>query len=239
MSTTISPPTRTSVRGDGRLQRLLLQTAIQHLTAGGVLTNLNGLLPSEERYSYQFDANLQGFDYILVTHGLANGAQDDSVHINAEFSAGTRPTDHDPQVALFSIPAPNQAPTDLVIDHQSVDENQAAGTLVGILSATDKATDTLTYSLTDDAGGRFTVDPTTGVVTTTGSFDHEANASSTSPPRLPSRAASRPSRPSPSPSATSTRLRRTSRSIMRRWTRTSRPAPWSAPLRRAIRTATR
>jgi len=99
------------------------------------------------------------------------------VHLNSEFSAATRPTDHDPQVALFSIPAPNQAPTNLVIDHQAVDENQPAGTAVGTLSATDKPTDTLTYALADDAGGRFTVDPHTGVVTTTAAFDHEANAS--------------------------------------------------------------
>jgi Ca2+-binding RTX toxin-like protein len=143
----------------------------------GALTNLNMLLPPEERYSYQFDANLQEFDNILVTHDLLGGAQYDSVHINAEFSAATRPTDHDPQVALFYIPAPNAPPTNLALDHQAVDENQAAGTLVGTLSATDKPTDTLTYALTDDAGGRFTVDPHSGVVTTTAAFDHEANAS--------------------------------------------------------------
>ena len=153
------------------------EKALSDLAAGGTLTNLNGLLPPEERYSYQFDANLQEFDNILVTHDLLNGAQYDSVHINAEFSAATRPTDHDPQVALFYIPAPNAPPTNLVLDHQAVDENRAAGTVVGTLSATDKPTDTLTYALTDDAGGRFTVDPHTGVVTTTAAFDHEANAS--------------------------------------------------------------
>jgi VCBS repeat-containing protein len=58
-----------------------------------------------------------------------------------------------------------------------VDENQPAGTAVGTLSATDKPTDTLTYQLTDDAGGRFAVDAHSGVVTTTAAFDHEANAS--------------------------------------------------------------
>src|SRR5206468_8268563 len=118
----------------------------------GVLTNLNSLLPPEERYSYQFDGNLQEFDYMLVTHGLATGAQYDSVHINSEFSAATRPTDHDPQVALFNLPAPNQAPTGLALDHQAVDENRPAGTVVGTLSASDKPTDTLTYALIDDAG---------------------------------------------------------------------------------------
>jgi VCBS repeat-containing protein len=170
-----NPNLQFAVMGD--FNGFYYETALQHLAAGGVLTNLNGLLAPEERYSYQFDANLQMFDNILVTGGLLGGAQYDSVHINAEFSAATRPTDHDPQVALFSIPAPNRAPTDLLLDHQAVDENQAAGTMVGTLSATDKPTDTLTYALSDDAGGRFTVDAHTGVVTTTAAFDHEANAS--------------------------------------------------------------
>ena len=153
------------------------ETALQHLAAGGVLTNLNGLLAPEERYSYQFDGNLQEFDNILVTGGLLNGAQYDSVHLNAEFDPATRPTDHDPQVALFDLPPPNQAPTDLMLDHQEVDENQPAGTIVGTLSATDRPTDTLSYALADDAGGRFVVDAQTGVVTTNAAFDHEANAS--------------------------------------------------------------
>ncbi len=171
------PSLQFAVMGD--FNGFYYETALQHLAAGGVLTNLNGLLPPEERYSYQFDGNLQEFDYMLVTGGLLAGAQYDSVHINAEFSAATRPTDHDPQVALFYLPPPNQAPTDLALDHQEVGENQPAGTTVGTLTAHDRATDTLTYALTDDAGGRFAVDPHTGVVTTTGAFDHEANASFT------------------------------------------------------------
>jgi VCBS repeat-containing protein len=153
------------------------ETAFQHLTAGGVLTNLNGMLAPEERYSYQFDGNLQQIDNMLVTGGLLGGAQYDLVHINAEFTAGVRPTDHDAQVALFLLPAPNQAPTDLELGNQSVDENQPAGTIVGTLSATDKPTDTLSYVLLDDAGGRFAVDAHSGVVTTTAAFDHEADAS--------------------------------------------------------------
>lgn len=155
------------------------EDAIQHLTEGGVLTNLSSLLPTEERYSYQYSGNLQEFDYILATGGLAAGAQYDSVHINAEFSPDTRPTDHDPQVALLHLAAPNVAPADLAIDHASVDENRPAGTLVGTLHADDAATDTLTYALVDDAGGRFAVDARTGAVSTTEAFDHESNASFT------------------------------------------------------------
>ena len=45
-------------------------------------------------------------------------------------------------------------------------ENAADGTVVGVVSATDPdAGDALTYALLDDAGGRFTIDPTSGAIT--------------------------------------------------------------------------
>ncbi|MFD1951202.1 Calx-beta domain-containing protein [Sphingomonas arantia] len=77
----------------------------QALTAGGVLTNLYDTLPTEERYSYLFEGNVQAFDNILVTGGLANGAAFDVVHYNAEQpdSVG-RATDHDQVVAVLAIP---------------------------------------------------------------------------------------------------------------------------------------
>ena len=47
----------------------------------------------------------------------------------------------------------------------TVNEDAANGTLVGITaSAADATGGTVTYSLTDDAGGRFAINPTTGVV---------------------------------------------------------------------------
>lgn len=90
----------------GDFNGFTFENAIGALTAGNVLTDLNTLLPAEERYSYFFEGNLQQLDHILVTGGLYAGAQCDAVHINAEFSASTtRPTDHDPQVArLFLAP---------------------------------------------------------------------------------------------------------------------------------------
>ena len=50
---------------------------------------------------------------------------------------------------------------------------------VGVTAlATDgDATDTITYSLVDDAGGRFAIDSGTGVVTVAGAIDREAAAS--------------------------------------------------------------
>jgi len=58
-----------------------------------------------------------------------------------------------------------------------VDENAAPGTVVGVVSGVDPEGDALVYSLVDDAGGRFTIDPVTGAITTRQSFDHETEAS--------------------------------------------------------------
>ncbi|MCB1644143.1 MAG: cadherin domain-containing protein [Pseudomonadales bacterium] len=72
------------------------------------------------------------------------------------------------------------AVTDVNAAADSVVENSAAGVVVGITaSATDADTGaTIAYDLTDNAGGRFQIDATTGVVTTTGTaIDREAATS--------------------------------------------------------------
>ncbi|WP_146215672.1 cadherin repeat domain-containing protein, partial [Hoeflea marina] len=77
----------------------------------------------------------------------------------------------------------NEAPVSAVSDSDaaanSVDENAAIGTLVGITafaSDTD-GTATVSYSLSDDAGGRFAIDAATGEVTVAGPLDRETAAS--------------------------------------------------------------
>ena len=50
-------------------------------------------------------------------------------------------------------------------------ENEPAGRTIGIKAASSG--DSVTYSLSDDDGGRFTIDPSSGVVTTTASMDRE------------------------------------------------------------------
>ncbi|UUR08366.1 Calx-beta domain-containing protein [Sphingomonas glaciei] len=151
------------------------EKAHTQLTEGGVFTNLSTLLPEEERYSYLFDGNSQLIDNMLVTGGLLPGARYDAVHINAEFT-GTRPTDHDPQLALLRVAI---TPHDVVIDNGLVTENLPAGTVVGTLSATDTPGDKLTYRLLDNADGRFVVDPATGILRTATALDYEAATSFT------------------------------------------------------------
>ncbi len=64
--------------------------------------------------------------------------------------------------------SPVSTPVDSNATANSVAENAANGTLVGITASaidSDATTNTVTYSLVDDAGGRFAINPTTGVVT--------------------------------------------------------------------------
>jgi uncharacterized protein len=169
------PSLKLAVAGD--FNGFWFEDSIDLLEEGGVLANLHRLLPEEERYSYRFDGNLQAIDHIFVTGGLASGARFDAVHVNAELPAGTpRGTDHDPLLATFFIPEPNDAPENLVIDDAEVAENAPVGTLVGRVSASDADGDTLAYSLVDDAGGLFAIDSATGAITTRAMFDFEALA---------------------------------------------------------------
>ena len=74
------------------------------------------------------------------------------------------------------------APSDSDGSANAVNENAANGTTVGITASAsdaDATTNTITYSLTDDAGGRFTIDANSGVVTVANGtlLDREAAAS--------------------------------------------------------------
>ena len=61
---------------------------------------------------------------------------------------------------------PPTAPSDANVSPNTVPEGAANGTAVGITaSSTDANGDALTYSLTNDAGGRFAINSSTGVVT--------------------------------------------------------------------------
>ena len=68
------------------------------------------------------------------------------------------------QVGDLDETPPNRAPSILSLTGDQVDENAAAHTVVGTVAASDPDGDRLTYELTDDAGGRFAIDPD-GVIT--------------------------------------------------------------------------
>ena len=71
----------------------------------------------------------------------------------------------DIQVVTIRINDVNETPNDIVLAGMSVQENSAGGTFVGSLSGSDPdAGDSLTFSLINSAGGRFTIDAGTNTL---------------------------------------------------------------------------
>jgi predicted extracellular nuclease len=158
------PAANIAVLGD--FNGFTFENAIQTLEAGGALTDLNRLLAPEERYSFVFDGNAQALDHILVTAGLAAGAEYDAVHINSEQpDTPARGTDHDPQVATFLIARPNQAPIALA-DAVAINEDATTDNLVALLLGNDSDPnpgDTIRITAVDDSAtlGSLIFDPVT------------------------------------------------------------------------------
>ncbi|GAB3831154.1 hypothetical protein GCM10028895_48170 [Pontibacter rugosus] len=78
-------------------------------------------------------------------------------------------TSYDEQAITVNVTNVNEAPstpTDINAAANTVAENAATGTLVGITArSTDPDGGTISYALTNDAGGRFSINSTSGVVT--------------------------------------------------------------------------
>lgn len=97
----IDPTARVIVLGD--LNDFQFSNPI-NLLEGAILTNLIETLPEQERYSYVYDGNSQALDQMLITSSLADFLIDMNVlHLNSEFDAASRFSDHDPLVATFEF----------------------------------------------------------------------------------------------------------------------------------------
>ena len=83
----------------------------------------------------------------------------------------------DTQVVTINVDDVNETPLDLVLTGTTVNENAANGTLVGTIAGSDPdAGDSLTYSLSNNAAGRFAIDLNSGQITVANSslLDFEA-----------------------------------------------------------------
>ncbi len=91
----------------------------------------------------------------------------------------------DADIETFSITVQDDGPkslNDIDTAINNVLEGSASGTIVGITaSASDPSGGAITYTLLDDAGGRFVIDPVSGIVTvaSSASLDHEISSSHT------------------------------------------------------------
>jgi predicted extracellular nuclease len=100
----------------GDFNGFYFEDALKVLENGG-LSNLNGLVPAEERYSYLYDGNLEQIDNLLTSKNLLTDAQFDAVHINTLKPAGSAmATDHDQVIASLHI-----------VDHAPVGTTDAIG----------------------------------------------------------------------------------------------------------------
>lgn len=74
--------------------------------ANGILVDVLGEMQDDNRYSYIFDGNSQMLDHIFATPRLAQHAEFDVVHVNADFPVlfgQPSASDHEPLVARFKL----------------------------------------------------------------------------------------------------------------------------------------
>ncbi|MGH1407794.1 MAG: cadherin repeat domain-containing protein, partial [Rhodomicrobiaceae bacterium] len=140
--------------------------------------------------TYSLSSNPGGFFSIDANTGevtVANAldfetAEDHTIEVTATSTDGTTSTQSFTiDVADDTSEASVSAISDTDASTNAVDENSAVGTSVGITAFASDAdgSDDVTYSLSDDAGGLFTIDPNTGEVTVAGNIDYETATTQT------------------------------------------------------------
>ena len=174
-----------------------------HLRSGKVVTNAGDQLQLSAgavgfvRFADGSKLRFDGVERIEIAQAPQGGSP-----------GGPTPQDPVPNEPAPSPPAPsNHAPGIGELSANAVFENAADGTVVGVVAATDPdAGDALTYALLDDAGGRFTIDLTSGAITsrTARCSTTRSQISTASWCRSPTSAASAPPRPTPSPCSSTT-----------------------------------
>ena len=138
----------------GDLNDFQFSNPLQTLVGAGELNILNMTLPANERYSYNYDGNAQALDHTLVSDALLPVTEFDVVHVNSEYLDASRPSDHDPSVARFTL-----APTTVAIEKTvetdgSVDLGDVVTYTIVLTNETDifavdlMLTDTLPVELT-------------------------------------------------------------------------------------------
>jgi len=96
----LDPQARIVVLGD--LNDFDFREPVENLSAAPMV-NLIKDLPESGRFSYVFQGNSQVLDHIIVSPDLADDAEIEVIHVNGEFPASERASDHDPVLARLRI----------------------------------------------------------------------------------------------------------------------------------------
>ena len=81
---------------------------------------------------------------------------------------------------VINVANVNENPTNITLSNASITENSSNSTQVGILSSTDPdASNTHSYTLLNNAGGRFAISGNKIIVANSSLLNHEANTSHT------------------------------------------------------------
>jgi Ca2+-binding RTX toxin-like protein len=157
-----------------------LAVRIASLPGAGALTN-NGAAVSAGDFVPVADINAGRlrFTPALNASGMAFASFAFQVQDDGGTAGGGVDLDQSPNTITIDVAAVNDAPHDIAAGVLTVQENSAIGSAVGAVVAQDvDGPFPLTYSLTDDAGGRFAID-SAGNITVANSvlLDFEQNQS--------------------------------------------------------------
>jgi len=157
----------------------------ENAPAGTVVASANVIDPDAGDTQSYVLTNDAGGRFTIDAEGkisVARGAELDhesaashEVTVKATDSAGNTIE----QTLTIEVGDVNEGPESISFEGGSVSENAAPGTVVATVSVSDvDAGDTHTYELTDDAGGRFTIDAEGNITVAEGAdLDHESVAS--------------------------------------------------------------
>ncbi len=156
-------------------------------TAVGITASASDADATNNTINYTLDDDAGGLFTIHATTGVVtvNGTLDYETATSHNVTARATSSDGSSSTQGFTINVTdiNESGVSAVSDSDatanSVLENSTVGSVVGVTGlATDAdGSDTVSYSLDDDAGGRFAIHATTGVVTVNGAIDREAASS--------------------------------------------------------------
>ncbi|SOC47337.1 cadherin domain-containing protein, partial [Rhizobium subbaraonis] len=131
----------------------------ENVAVGTTVGTLSAKDPEGKTLSYKLTDNAGGLFKLdgnkLVTAKAVDYEAVKSGKVTLAVSDGVNTTSKTFTIGVQDV---NEAPTSLALSGTSVKENVAVGTTVGTLSAKDPEGKTLTYTLTDNAGGLFKLD---------------------------------------------------------------------------------